>query len=372
MKTAGSEIAEKARFDQIRYAQCWEDADILVDGLAIEPGDICLSIASAGDNSLSLLTRDPARVIAVDLSEAQLACLDLRCAAYATLEHREFLELYGVRTSENRGRLLDACWPKLRDPFSNAFWSAKRPEVIARGFGDLGKFERYFRLFRQNILPLVHSKSDVDRLLSPKTRAEREKYFDEEWSTWRWRLLLRLFFSRTTMGALGRDPRFFDYMDGDLVGHIMGRVRHAAVELDPSQNPYIHWIMTGTFGEVMPLALRPETYETIRSRLSRIEWRRSAIEDAAQELAREGVKANRFNLSDIFEYMSPENTEALLRKLAEIGAPGGRLAYWNMMVPRSRSDALRHRLDPHNEEAARLFAKDRAFFYRAFIIEEIL
>jgi S-adenosylmethionine-diacylglycerol 3-amino-3-carboxypropyl transferase len=342
-----------------------------LDGLAIEPGDICLSIASAGDNSLALLTRDPARVIAVDLSEAQLACLDLRCAAYATLEHREFLELYGVRESEKRGRYLDACWPRLRDPSSAAFWSARREDVIERGFGDLGKFERYFRLFRQVILPLVHSKSDVARLLSPKSRAERERHFDEEWCTWRWRLLLRFFFSRTTMGALGRDPRFFDYMEGDLASHIAGRVRHAAVELDPAQNPYIHWILTGTFGSVMPLALRPEHYETIRSRLGRIEWRRAAIEDAAQDLARAGVKANRFNLSDIFEYMSEENTQTLLRKLAEIGAPRGRLAYWNMMVPRSRGDGLRDRLAPHNEEAARLFAKDRAFFYRAFVIEEI-
>ena len=32
----------------IRYAQCWEDADILMAGLDIQPGNVCLSIASAG------------------------------------------------------------------------------------------------------------------------------------------------------------------------------------------------------------------------------------------------------------------------------------------------------------------------------------
>jgi S-adenosylmethionine-diacylglycerol 3-amino-3-carboxypropyl transferase len=371
MKTTGSEIAEKARFDQIRYAQCWEDADILVPALAIEPGDVCLSIASAGDNSLALLTRDPARVIAVDLSEAQLACLDLRCAAYTALDHREFLELYGVRVSEKRGRYLDACWPHLRDPFSAAFWSAKREDVIAHGFGTLGKFERYFRLFLQYVLPLVHSKARVAKLLTAKSRAEREAFFNSEWNSWRWRTLISLFFSRRTMGALGRDPRFFDYMEGDLIGHIMGRVRHAAVELDPSQNPYIHWILTGTFGAALPLALRAEHYETIRQRLGRIEWRRAAIEDAASALASEGVRPKRYNLSDIFEYMSPENTERLLRRFAESGAPAGRLAYWNMMVPRSRPESLSDRLVPRAEEAAQYFAKDRAFFYRAFVIEEI-
>src|SRR5206468_922678 len=44
----GSEVAGKADFSGIRYAQCWEDADVLVEGLGVRPGDVCLSIASAG------------------------------------------------------------------------------------------------------------------------------------------------------------------------------------------------------------------------------------------------------------------------------------------------------------------------------------
>ena len=47
---AGSEVAGKADFRGIRYAQCWEDADVLVEGLDVHPGDVCLSIASAGEN----------------------------------------------------------------------------------------------------------------------------------------------------------------------------------------------------------------------------------------------------------------------------------------------------------------------------------
>ena len=29
-------------FTILRYAQCWEDADILLDGLDVLPGDVCL------------------------------------------------------------------------------------------------------------------------------------------------------------------------------------------------------------------------------------------------------------------------------------------------------------------------------------------
>src|SRR5438132_14156313 len=104
-------IASQVDFSAIRYAQCWEDADILLEGLDVQPGDVCLSIASAGDNSLALLTRDPDRVIALDLSPAQLACLALRVAAYRELSHPELLELVGSRESRRRERLYRRCRP---------------------------------------------------------------------------------------------------------------------------------------------------------------------------------------------------------------------------------------------------------------------
>ena len=88
-----SEISERAEFAAIRYAQCWEDADILTEALRPSPGHVIVSIMSAGDNTLALLTGDPANIIAVDLSHAQQACAWLRVAAYGALSHDEWLEL---------------------------------------------------------------------------------------------------------------------------------------------------------------------------------------------------------------------------------------------------------------------------------------
>ena len=36
-----SEAAERADFSEIRYAQVWEDADVLLRGLDVQPGDVC-------------------------------------------------------------------------------------------------------------------------------------------------------------------------------------------------------------------------------------------------------------------------------------------------------------------------------------------
>lgn len=90
-----SEITTKTDFSTIRYAQCWEDADILLEALDIRPGDTCLAIASAGDNALAMLSKHPGRVVALDFNPAQLACLELRVAAYRELSHTELLELIG-------------------------------------------------------------------------------------------------------------------------------------------------------------------------------------------------------------------------------------------------------------------------------------
>jgi S-adenosylmethionine-diacylglycerol 3-amino-3-carboxypropyl transferase len=362
-----SEAADRADFSRIRYAQVWEDADVLLAGLGVRPGDTCVSIASAGDNALALLTADPAKVIALDLSPAQLACLELRVAAYRTLEHAELLELIGSRPSERRVALYERCRPRLAEN-ARAFWDALRGD-IPRGIGSLGKFENYFALFRRRVLPLVHRRRTVLALLRPRSVAERHRFYDEGWDTWRWRLLFRLFFSRTAMGRLGRDPEFFRYVETDVASAILCRTRHALRELDPASNPYVHWILTGTHGETLPLALRPEHFETIRGRLDRLEWRCESVESF---LARcPGRSYDRFNLSDMFEYVSPESYRRMLDEIVRCSRAGARLAYWNMLAPRRRPDEMRDRLVPLDDFASRLHEQDRAFFYSAFRVEEV-
>jgi S-adenosylmethionine-diacylglycerol 3-amino-3-carboxypropyl transferase len=364
----GSEVASKADFTGIRYAQCWEDADVLLQALDVQPGDVCLSIASAGDNALALLSRAPARVIALDLSPAQLACLELRVAAFRQLPHAELLELVGSTPSDQRLALYQRCRPMLTAS-TRAFWDTHLIE-IKQGIGGAGKFERYFALFRQRILPLVHTRQRVRALLRGGDPGQRRAFYDSQWDTWRWRLLFRVFFSRFVMGRLGRDPSFFSYVEGSVSQRILERARYALRTLDPAANPYVQWILTGRHTTALPFALRPENFDSIRAHLDRLEWRCQSVEDFLDR--QEPGTIDRCNLSDIFEYMSAENSLRLMEKLARCGRPGGRLAYWNMLVPRHRPESLAERLCPLPELAQRLHLEDKAFFYNAFVVEEIV
>jgi len=363
-----SQIATEADFTRIRYAQCWEDADILLDALDIKPGGVCVSVASAGDNSLSLLSKGPDKVVALDLNPSQLACLELRVAAYRTLDHPELLELIGARPSDQRTKLYQACRKQLSEPV-RGFWDDS-PEAIEGGIGGAGKFERYFETFRGKIMPWIHSRAKVDELLTPKSSDAIKAFYHEEWDTWRWRGLFHLFFSRQAMGLLGRDPKFFQYVDGPVAPRILNRVRHALSELDPSQNPYLNWILKGEFGEALPHALREENFEPIRRNLDRLEWRLESIEDFVN--GEDAPKVDAWNLSDIFEYMSVPDYEALLGRMMEASNPGARFAYWNMLAPRSRPESMSGQLRSLDDLAADLHHQDKAFFYMAFIVEEVV
>lgn len=362
----GEHIARRASFDDIRYAQLWEDADVLIEALGDQRNKTLVSICSAGDNALAMLTLDPTRVVVLDLSPAQIACLDIRVAAYRELDHAAFLELLGARRSLRRGALLDRLGARL-DPATASFWNSRRTAVEKYGIGGVGKFERYFRIFRRWLLPLAQSRSTLDEVFRHKPEEARSVFFETRWNNWRWRLLLRVFFSNLVMGTLGRDPAFFDHVEGSLADHVAGRLRHAGVDLDPADNPYLHYILKGTHATALPLAWRAENYDLIRNRLDRLNVRCGALE----AFVATAEKADGFNLSDVFEYMDENTFSDVYRSILDAANPGARLVYWNMMVPRRAPAAHAARVCRLEEVEHGGKAADKAFFYSDFVVEQV-
>ncbi len=345
-------IEERARFDLIRYANVWEDAWILRQALRPAPGRRILSIASAGDNAFALLAQG-AEVVAADLSPAQIALVDLKRAAIRRLSYDELLAFLGIRRGEeDRRSVYERLERDLGSP-TRDYWR-DRLNAIADGVVHQGKFESYFTMFRNRVLPLVHGRRTVERLMDNRDRAAREEFYHRTWDNWRWRLLFRVFFSRFVMGRLGRDPEFFRYVEGSVAERILGRARYALTVLPTHENPYVEYILTGNYGRVLPLYLRPYVFPELRRNLDGLTLFEGPVDEAAR--AHQGAGFDGFNLSDIFEYLDEAASAEVYGRLLETARPGARFAYWNMLVPRRLSQSFPDRVRFLEDESRRLFA----------------
>lgn len=364
MKT---EIEREAAFNIMRYAQCWEDADVLLESLDIQPEDVCLSIASAGENSFSLLAKSPKKVIALDMNHVQLYAVELRKAVYSRLTHEEMLKFHGAKDASMDERA--SYYSKVEDALSEEardYWISTN--FFEVGYGNVGKFEKYFGLFKNVVMPLIHSRKTIKKLFTLKTIEEQREFYDKKWNNWRWRMLFKVFFSRKLMGMMGRDPAFFKYVEGSVADKILGRTEVAFYNVLAKENPYLDWILNGKFNHALPHALRAENFEVIKKNLNRLEVHLGSIESY---LDKTNEKVTKYNLSDIFEYMSEDMYEQLMNRLIAASEQGGRLAYWNMLAPRfaGLSPSLMVKLETLNTDE--LFLKDKAFFYSKFICEKI-
>ena len=365
-KLIKSEVEDYAKFDIIRYAQVWEDAEILIEALDIKPTDNVLSIASAGENALSLLIKNPKNVYAIDLNENQIFCTELKKIAYKYLEYDECMELIGVFDSERRIDLYKTIEKYLSKNTQEYF--ENNINVIHRGIIHCGKFENYFHIFGQKVLPLIHSKKVRQQLLEKKTKEERYNFYNKKWNNNRWKILFKIFFSRAVMGKLGRDKAFFRYVSVNVPEHILQRTRYAITELDTSNNSYLHYIINSRYDKVLPLAYREENFDIIKKNIDKLQILKESVETF---INREDIdKVDKYNLSDIFEYMSEDDMVKIVEKMLEKSPKGSIIAYWNMLSDKRASkfiDKIEYKQDLSND----LLKRDKAFFYSKFIVEEV-
>ena len=382
-----SEVKEnRVDFSLIRYSQCWEDTEILLESLNIQENDICFGILSAGDNVFSMLAENPKKVVALDISFPQIALAKLKKEVFNSLSYEEMLEFMGVIKSDKRVETYDRIRENL-DKEVKEYWDFNK-EAIEKGIIHTGKFEKFFKIFREKILPFVHSKKRIEKLLEKKSMQERMEYYDKHWNNFRWKLMFKLFFSKYIVGKLGRDKEFFRYAEKNISEEMKERSRYALCEQNPYENPYINYILTGNYRkDCLPYFLRKENFDKIRKNLHKVEILQSSVEEYLDQI---DFKINKFNLSDIFEYMSAENYSKLMGKIYDNAENNALLAYWNLIVERNSEKLDYKKTDSEiavtgketnvngkkyermKELDRKLHEKDMTFFYTDFVVEKVI
>ncbi len=302
------------------------------------------------------------------MSIAQIALMELKFTGIKHLDYPEFLSLWGLSQRHDPLHLYQQLASFLSEA-SRGYWQ-RHLDAITSGLLHAGKLERFFQVMQRDHLARVWSQEDIHKLLhAPSIKAQQDQF--RQMATAEFEAVFTAYFSQTSIAKNGRDPAQFRYVEHDCLGsHFLQRFRHTCTQQWLRHNHYMEYFLTGTYHdlEAGPLCLRPTQYDILKGLIDRIQIIHADLESYLGTLP--PASLSYAALSDLFEYISPEASDHLFAQLADKIRPGGRIAYWNLLVPRRSPQTLLapwHHLDDLSE---RLIKQDRAWFYQAFHVEE--
>ena len=365
-----TKLGDKKIFKDILYAQCWEDPQIDRIAFNIAPDDVVFSITSGGCNVLTFLLDNPQKVIALDINPKQNYLLDLKISAFKKLSYGELLEFIGVEESKYRLQLYSRIRTLLQIE-SARYWDKQRKK-IEQGIIHCGRYEGYMRLLKKiTITPLVR-KGVVEKFFETEDAAAREELFHKKWENIRWWLLTRIMLSRR-MNTLLFDKAFFTYLDEKFSfgNHFAKKAERAITQLPMKENYFLSYILLGRFysKEHLPLYLRWENYDIIRSRLTRIEIVTDSCEHFFSTLPDSYI--SKFNFTNIFEWISEDAYEDLLKETIRVAKDRAIMTYRNLLVFREHPASLGRNIHSLKQMAKSLHERDLSFIYNNYVVEEI-
>src|SRR3989344_3462214 len=348
----------------INYSQCWEDPQVLVEALSIHPTDHVLSITSGGDNTLALLLAGAGKVDSIDLNPTQNYLLELKKSAAKCLAYDEYLELMGVRGSKHRGVLFGKVRANL-SPAADTWWS-HRQNLIERGVIHCGRFEHFTIFFAHYVLPLIHSKRIISKLLICRNIQEQRDFYKRQWNSWRWRFFFGLASNRLMLKRYARQKGMFSYTEGQTVADVYRqRLERHLTSIPIHGNYFLHYSLTGGYKKELPPYLEEQGYQQLRRTPE------SALSITTNNLlshlrSMPDNTFSKFNLSDLFEALSLEDNDTLWQEIIRTAKSGAVIAYWNNLVRRSYPAQQSALIKTDENQLRNLRAKDRVFFYDSF------
>ena len=356
--------------ERINYSQCWEDPQILLEALSIRDDDYVLSVTSGGDNTLALLLAGPKKVFSIDLNAAQNHLLEFKRIAARKLNYEEYLELLGVQKSKCR----EILFKKIAADMSSSaqIWWAGHIASIKQGAIHCGRFERFTRWVARYLLPLVHSKKAISKLLACRNADEQKNYYGNQWDTKRWRFFFYLASNRPILRRYARPQGMFTYANVEMLAEIYRKrlERHLA-SVPIEGNFFLHYSLTGEYGNALPPYLEKKNFLQLRNMPNST---LSIITDNLLNYLKSMPSSSfsKFNLSDIFEALSPIENEMLWEQIVRTAKPDAKIVYWNNLIQRSYPSHLSSQIKTNEKHVDELRKKDRVFFYDNLCVYTIL
>lgn len=368
-------------FRGLVYAQIWEDPEVDLEAMALTSDCHVVAIASGGCNILSYLTADPARITAVDLSQAHVALNRLKLTAAQRLPSwSDYYRFFGAADSRANPRAYDRHIAPFLDPASRAYWEGRslhrggrrRISIFAKNayhHGVLGRF-----IGAAHVAARAYG-VDFRKLLAARTIEEQQRFFDTvlaplfDKPAVRWATSNRL-----SLYGLGIPPAQYEALAGgrDMGSVLRDRVERLACGFSLDDN-YFAWQAFGrgyarNASGPLPPYLRQENFAAVKRGAERVEVLNRSVTDYLA--ACPAGSRDRYVLLDAQDWMTDAQLNALWSEIIRTARPGARVIFRTAAEP----SLLPGRVAPeildqwhYEAEASRAFtARDRSAIYGGF------
>lgn len=367
-------------FAGLVYAQIWEDPEVDMAALDLDPTSRLVAIASGGCNVMSYLLADPSRIQAVDLNPFHVALLRLKLAAARHLpDYDAFRRFFAdAAAAENLSLYRRYLAPHL-DPATRRFWE-KRNLAGRRRIG-MFKHNLYTHGLLGRTIQLGHAVCRLhgkrpQHLLEARTLDEQRHLFERELApVFDSPLVRRLADLPVAYFGLGIPPAQFDALKADAEGGLARLLRARVERLACGFPIHDNWFAWQAFarrypedGRALPPYLRPESFARVRSRIERVEVEQIAVTDLLARADAGSIDA--YVLLDAQDWMSQAQIAALWRQIDRTARLGARVVFRTA----GEETILRNKLPPellapwtYEEARSRaLHARDRSAVYGGF------
>ena len=368
-------------FHGLVYTQIWEDPEIDLEALALEPQSHVVAIASGGCNVLSYLTADPGRITAVDLSRAHVALNQLKLVAASHLPSwQAFYRFFGAADDEANIEAYKRLIAPHLDLQSRGYWEGRTLQHLGRRRISIFARNAYRHGVLGRFIGIAHATArvygvDLRDLLSARSLEEQRLFFESmlaplfDKPAVRWATANRL-----SLYGLGIPPAQYEALAGDSeMGMVLrARVERLACGFRLSDN-YFAWQAFGRrYGDAehgpLPPYLQREQFEAVRQRVGRVEVLNRSITEYLATCA--DASRDRYVLLDAQDWMTDGQLNGLWGEITRTARPGARVIFRTAAEPSLLPGRLQSTLLDrwhYEEEASLAFtARDRSAIYGGF------
>jgi len=364
------------------YNQIWEDPDVDLAALALQPHHRLITIASGGCNVLNYLAADPAKIIAVDLNPNHVALTQLKLTALSSLpSYEEFFRFFGVANDKANREVFDKFLSAKLDRATRAHWEKHTPlygrriNMFARNLYRHGLLGRFISVL--HVVARLHGKK-LATIVKARTPEEQRAAFDKIIAPlFDYKSIKLLSKTPISLYALGIPPAQYDELvassNGDPVAVLRRRVEKLACDFPMSEN-YFAWQAFARGYDIehrqaVPAYLREETYDIIRTRTDRVEVHHASLTDFLRTQPANSL--NRYVLLDAQDWMTPDVLAALWCEIDRTADNRDarvifRTAGADSPLPRKLAPALLAPWHYLEAESLDFHARDRSSIYGGF------